>query len=115
MILEVLQLFAVEVRIAAHNPRRVDKRHATLERRAGGIGECVRNDAGLPAQTDEPCLTSQLGRCLLDEPRLQASAREGDDRRDEQEYQDQRAEEESFGECHAYVRYALTTNVPSRP
>ena len=105
----MLQLLTIEVRIAADDACRVNKRHATLQRLTGRIGEGVGIDTSRPGEFNQPRLTSQLGGGFLDEARLQASPRQRDDRRHEEKDENQRAEHELLRECHGYTSTPLIT------
>jgi hypothetical protein len=65
VILQPVELRAVELGVPDHASGPVDERHAVAEGRAGGIGECVGGGAGSPLRRHEPRLARELADRLL--------------------------------------------------
>ena len=71
------------------------------ERRPGCIGKRVGVDARPPLDADHARFTSELATRLLRESVVKPVSGEDDHSSDERENEDERTDEESFGEGHA--------------
>jgi hypothetical protein len=101
VILQVVKSVVVELGVAAYDAAGVDQGDATAERRARRIGERVGVDAGLPLDADDPGFTSELATGLLRQSVAEPVSGEDDNTGDESKNENQRTDEESFGEGHA--------------
>ncbi|HEY6826434.1 MAG TPA: hypothetical protein VI259_06240, partial [Gemmatimonadaceae bacterium] len=101
VILQAAESVVVEFRVAAHNTGGVDQGDAPSERGTGGVGQRIGVDAGAPLRANEAGFALQLTTRFLGETIAQPAPGDRDDADDESYDEDQRTEEESFGERHA--------------
>ena len=101
MILQLLQIIATELRVAADNPARIDEGDPTGKGGARSIRERVRVRTDVPLGRDEPSFALELAPCFLRQRFSEPASRDDHDARDKQQDQPEKPEEKSFGECHA--------------
>jgi hypothetical protein len=109
----MMEIFAIEFRIAADHAAGVDERHTSPERGAGCIGERIGVEAGPPLGRDQPRFALQLSSRFFGETIAQATPGDRDDAAHEDEDQHQRSGEESLGERHAPRAWPLFKRYPN--